>query len=187
MHKIREEKEYRINQDTIDSLERIFLDGLTEEENRFINEWIAYTLQYAKTVNDSCEVGIMLDMEEWCNYDIVLGSKSSVSFNTDKMKRCFEEYANRLILIHNHPSDAIFSDRDIFNFCKAEAVHMLIVAGNRGSIYVIRKCENFNKYLLIDYYSIETERVNGQKSRAEILEQTLVKYQQEIGIEYIRR
>ncbi|MBP3475324.1 MAG: hypothetical protein J6K48_03270 [Lachnospiraceae bacterium] len=173
-----------ITQETIDKLPRISIDGLLADENRFVNDWIKYTLQYAKDCNDSNEVGIMLDKSEWSNYDIVLGNEKSVKYNTDKMKKWLDEGNDNIILIHNHPSDNIFSDRDIFNFCKTDAINTLIVAGNKGSIYLLQKLNGFDKYKLIQYYSDAISDNKGRYSRRKILEFTLTTYESMLQIKF---
>lgn len=179
-------KHYEIEQHIIDDLAKIYLNTFSKEENIFINEMIKYTLQYAQTENNSSEVGIMLDIVDWNHYDVVCGTYKSVKFNTDKMRKALDECNNQLILIHNHPSNKIFSDKDIFNFCKATAVNMLIVVGNKGSIYIVRKKEQFDKYKLIEYYSMETDKNKDKLPRNMIIEQTLKIYHDEIGIEFIK-
>ncbi len=173
-----------ITQEVIDNLPCVYMSGLLEDENRFVNDWIKYALQYAKDCNNSNEVGIMLDKAEWNNYDIVIGNEKSVKYNTEKMRKWLEKGNDNIILIHNHPSNNIFSDRDIFNFCKTDAVNAIIVVGNKGSIYLLHKLNGFDKYKLIQYYSDVTSRIKGKYDKGEILEITLRKYESELHIQF---
>lgn len=173
-----------ITQNVIDNLPSVHMSGLLEDENRFVNDWIKYTLQYAKDYNDSNEVGVMLDKTEWNNYDIVLGSEKSVKYNTEKMKKCLEDGNDNIILIHNHPSNHIFSDRDIFNFCKMDAVNTIIVIGNKGSIYLLQKLNGFDKYKLVQCYSDAIEHNRGKCDRGKILEVTFKEYETALHIQF---
>lgn len=173
-----------IEQETVDKVPKVSVSGFSEDENRYINEWIKYTLQYAKDFNDSNEVGIMLDKTDWNNYDIVLGGEKRVKYNTDKMQKWQDEGNDNLVLIHNHPSNHIFSDRDIFNFCRTQAVNTLIVVGNKGTVYLLQKLSGFDKYKLIQYYSDAVDKSKHILSRGRILELTLEMYQMECGIKY---
>lgn len=175
-----------IEQRTIDNIPHIKVAGLLDDENRFVNEWIKYTLQYAKDSNDSNEVGVMLDKSNWNNYDTVLGEEKKVRYNTDKMQKWQDEGNDNLILIHNHPSNHIFSDRDIFNFCKTQAVNTLIVVGNKGTIYLLQKLVDFDKFLLIQYYSVAIDKNKYRYTRCEILENTLRKYQSKFNVKFER-
>ena len=172
-----------IRQEVIDNLAKIFIIGMDADENEYVNAWIKYALQYAKDYNDSNEVGIMLDKSNWDIYDIVVGTENYVRYN---MPEYLEERSGNLILIHNHPSNHIFSDRDIFNFCKTQTVNALIVAGNMGNVYFLQKMQKFDKYKMIEYYSKETERNKSVWSRERILDHVLQEYQSILNIRYIK-
>lgn len=174
---------YMIRQEVIDNLPEIFIRGMNTDENEYVNAWIKYTLQYAKDYNDCDEVGIMLDKSNWDTYDIVTGTENYVKYN---IPRCLEKGNGNLILIHNHPSNHIFSDRDIFNFCKTQAVNTLIVAGNLGNVYFLQKLKRFDKYKMIEYYSKETVKKNSVWSREKILDHVLQEYQSVLNIRYIK-
>lgn len=176
---------YYIEQKVIDNLPYVNMKGMSEDENRYVNEWIKYALQYAKDENDSNEVGVMLDKAEWNHYDTVLGNEKSVKYNTEKMKKWLDEGNDNIILIHNHPSNKIFSDKDIFNFCKMDAVNTIIVAGNKGNIYLLQKLEGFDKYKLIQYYSDSIIR-EGRFPREKILESTLENNESELRVKFVK-
>jgi hypothetical protein len=175
-----------IEQITIDNLPFVMVNGLSDDENRYVNEWIKYALQYAKDYNNSDEVGVILNMSNWEDYDMVLGNEYHVVFNTDKMREWFDKGNNNLILIHNHPSNHIFSDKDIFNFCKTVAVNTIIVIGNKGTVYLLQKLNGFDKYKLIQYYSDLTYKNKLNFSRGKILELTLEEYQSALNIKFVR-
>lgn len=175
-----------IEQGVIDKLPFVNFEKFTEDENRFVNEWIKYVLQYAKEYNASNEVGVILDRTNWNNYDVISGTEHYVKYNTENMKKWLDEGNNNLIVIHNHPSNSIFSERDVFNFCKTQAVNMLIVVGNAGTIYVMQKLKGFDKYKLIQYYSGALDKDKNNVSRGEILEKTLQEYQEVLNINFIK-
>lgn len=97
-----------IRQEIIDNLPEISIMGMNAIENEYVNGWIKYALQYAKDYNNSNEVGIMLDKSDWDIYDIVVGTENYVRYNISGE---LEEGNSSLILIHNHPSNHIFSKR----------------------------------------------------------------------------
>lgn len=173
-----------IEQDTIDHLPTVHIDGLSDDENRYVNEWVKYLLQYAKDNNQSNEVGIMLDKANWGNYDIVIGTERQIRFNTEKMLKWQDEGNDNLILIHNHPSDTIFSERDIFNFCKTQAVNTLIAAGNRGTIYLLQKLDGFNKFRFIQCYADAVEKGRDKSDKKQLLENTLQLCQNRLNVKF---
>ena len=173
-----------ITQDIIDNLPSISIDGITQDENRFVNDWLKFALQYSKDCNNSNEIGVMLDKTDWNNYDYVCGTKNKVVFNTAKMIEWLDKGNNNLILIHTHPSNNIFSDKDLYNFCRTVAENTLISVGNKGTMYLIQKMEGFDKYKVIQYYS-ESTRLNKHKlPRRKILEFTLITYQDKLNIKF---
>lgn len=172
-----------IRQEIIDNLPEISIMGMNAIENEYVNGWIKYALQYAKDYNNSNEVGIMLDKSDWDIYDIVVGTENYVRYNISGE---LEEGNSSLILIHNHPSNHIFSDRDIFNFFKTKAVNTLIVVGNRGNIYFLQKLQKFDEYKMIEYYSKEIEKNKYVWSREKILDHVLQENQSVLNIRYVK-
>lgn len=143
---------YTIDQKILDNLPFIQINSLSLEENAFVNNWIKYLLYYAKNYNNSNEVGVILDITNWENTDIVLGYEHHVKFNTDKMIKWLDEGNDNLIIIHNHPSNNIFSEKDLLNFCMTQSINTMIVAGNKGTIYFVQKLNGFNKFKVIMNY-----------------------------------
>ena len=173
-----------IAQNVIDNLPIIRLEGITQDENRFVNDWLKFALQYAKDCNNSNEVGVMLDKTDWNNFDYVCGTKDKVIFNTDKMVKWQDKGNNNLVFIHTHPSNSIFSNKDFYNFCRTISLNTLIVVGNKGTVYMIQKLDGFDKYKVIQYYS-ESTRLNKHKfSRRKLLELTLITYQDKLNIKF---
>lgn len=172
-----------IRQEIIDNLPEISIMGMNAIENDYVNGWIKYALQYAKDYNNSNEVGIMLNKSNWNIYDIVVGKENYVKYN---IPECKEERNGNLILIHNHPSNHIFSDRDIYNFCKTQAVNVLIAAGNKGSIYALQELRKFDKYKTVECYLKETDKNKSIWSREKILDHVLHEYQSVLNVHYVK-
>lgn len=175
-----------IEQKVIDNLPFIHIDGLLDDENEFVNSWLKYLLQYAKDFNDSNEVGAILDKTNWSNADKVKGNENHVTFDTDKMTKWLDEGYNNLILIHNHPSNKIFSEKDLLNFCRTEAINTMIVVGNKGTIYFIQKLNGFDKYRLIQYYTDVKKLNEANFTKSEIIEFTLENYQSILNVKFIK-
>lgn len=175
-----------IEQKVIDNLPPIYVDGISEEENQFVNDWIKYLLQYAKEYNDSNEAGAILDKTDWNNADIVLGGEHHVTFNTDKMLKWMDEGNDNLILIHNHPSNNAFSEKDLYNFCRTKAVNTMIVAGNKGTIYLAQKLREFDGCKVIQYYT-ETKKLNKNIIfKSKIIEFILENHQSALNIKFVK-
>lgn len=114
------------------------------------------------------------------------GTEHDVKYNTDNMRKWVENGNDNLVLIHNHPSNRIFSDRDIFNFCKTKAVNIMIVVGNRGNIYCLQKQHKFDKFKMMECYSNVTEMYRYRWPREKILDYVLQQYQQLLSIQYAK-
>jgi len=173
-----------ITQSIIDNIKPINISSFNQDENDYINEWIKVLLEFSMDENNSYEVGVILDTLDWAQYDKVKGKEHSVKFDTDKMRAWLQNYNDRLILIHNHPSDKTFSERDLLNFARTKSIHMLIVVGNKGSIYTLRKLTNFDKLQFAKQLSKVLSFYKGKMAKHQIIRSMLNKYDSKLGYEY---
>lgn len=133
-----------IRADVIKNMPSIEMSSFSTEENNYINDWIKYLMQFSMENNRSLEVGVLLDRVKMGEYELVTGSYNSVVFNTDRAQRWFRRYDRGVILIHTHPSNKTFSERDLINFARMSAIGIMIAVCNNGNVYIIEKHEGFD-------------------------------------------
>lgn len=176
-----------IQQTIIDNLPSIHIDGISKNEDIFVNNLIKHALQYAKDYNNSNEVGILVDKNDWHNCDKVLGTVNHVVFNTDKMNKWLDTGNDNLILIHNHPGNTCFSERDLLRFCRTEAINTIIAVGNKGTIYLAQKLSKFDKQQVLSTYFNLKKTYEDEYDESQIVEMSLKKYRSTLILRFVRR
>jgi len=142
----------------IDNLPYIELNTVDIEVCNYLNDAIKETLYYAMKYNDSKEAGLAVDLQTY-EYALVKGEEHSVNFRNDPKTYGLIKNGGKhaLALIHNHPSNYMFSVRDFNNFCIRTTVGIYIVVGNKGSIFVMEKLDGFDG---IEVMKLFNERLN---------------------------
>ena len=108
-----------------------------EEIVKYIHWQGQKILEIAKDKNESKEVARALNLETFEVLGTVMGRAHSVDidFLVDQMRD--SDYA--FLVMHNHPSNSSFSRKDIKTFVDSVNMTVLIVLGNKGSIYILEK------------------------------------------------
>lgn len=122
----RRNRPIKITQIAIDKVPLAHIDGFTEEEDRFIQNMHKRLLLTSMELNDSNEVGIMVDIIEWMTWTI-LGDSNEVETrkNPDAYIALKGNRKNTLLFIHNHPSTGTFSGVDFKTFCSNESLYAM--------------------------------------------------------------
>lgn len=172
----------KITQKRIDSLKMLKIEGLSDaEQQRFLkaHKDVLFT---AMTENDSMEVALMLDEKALPLGDFILGTETSLNLNVGWRGRA--KY-----VIHNHPNNASFSDRDVFWFCDNVCQYFSIVKNN-GEIEILCKDESFDKKVityeydrLVKKYQKDIDK-NKQQGYNKVIEKLITKTKS--GLRYLR-
>jgi len=145
-----------INEDTINRITKI-----KAFENDVMNELLYQNhkklLMRAMNKNKSHEVGLFWDLsnyEEECLE--ILGKVNGFSMKDNP--KVYDLVANSrnllsVVVMHNHPRNGLFSSQDIDTFATFDTIFLLTAVCNDGNIYMIRKEQNFNPLLLMQYYN----------------------------------
>ncbi|WP_027208155.1 hypothetical protein [Butyrivibrio hungatei] len=103
----------------------------------FIHSQCQKVLEIAQQKNDSKEVARAVNLDTFEVLLPVFGEahRVDIDYLVDQMKGT--DYA--FLVMHNHPSNSHFSEKDIKTFVDAVNMSILIVLGNNGAIYILEK------------------------------------------------
>lgn len=144
-----EVKLYDITQDRINHISDIELSSLSAENNQKLVQGCKELLTYMNDVPLGCEGSIVfnMDMVEIDRYRSEI-TNSSIPAKT---------YSSECIVIHNHPSDTLFSDSDLQRFYEHDEYKILGAVGHNGSLYFAEKLPDYDMFGFWDYLE-ETKR-----------------------------
>ncbi len=128
----------KITDDVVLKLKPFSFKTIEDEEIvKYIHWQGQKILEIAKDKNESKEVARALNLETFEVLGTVMGRAHSVDidFLVDQMRD--SNYA--FLVMHNHPSNSSFSRKDIKTFVDSVNMTILIVLGNKGSIYILEK------------------------------------------------
>lgn len=61
---------------------------------------------------------------------------------------------NSVVVMHNHPRNGLFSGADLKSFSTYNSIYAMTAVCNDGTIYMMKKTEKFDPFVLMMYYSI---------------------------------
>jgi hypothetical protein len=150
-------EENKISQSVIDNLKRPeFATITTDEITDYIFSFCKNLLSYAKDKYESKEIAYAINLNTLDFIGAAFGTSSIIDIEPliTKMEgtRCI------FIVLHNHPSNGYFSPKDLNTFFETPNMAILVVLGNKGSIYTIEKKHSISfdeqfkiKRIIIDY------------------------------------
>lgn len=162
------DKKVKITEIAIEKVPFIEYKGLTEEQNKIMQQLAKEVLILSKCENDSNEVAITCDLEAENpleGYGITFGGEFDVDVCSDT--RSFHLLHSgkntAVVLIHNHPSTKTFSLLDLQFLLIYTRVKMLVVVSNQGAVHYIQKDKKFDREAAVrlirecvDEYNIES-------------------------------
>lgn len=162
------DKKVMITDIAIEKVPYIEYKGLTEEQNKIMQQLAKEVLSLSSRENDSNEVAITCDLEAENpleEYGITFGGEYDVDVCSDT--RSFHLLHSgkntAVVLIHNHPSTKTFSLVDLQFLLIYTRVKMLVVVSNQGTVHYIQKDKKFDREAAvslirecIDEYNIES-------------------------------
>ena len=160
----------KITDDVVFNLKQLSFKTIEDEGIiNYIHWQCQKTLELAKNKNDSKEVARALNLETFEVLGTVMGRAHSVDidFLVDQMKD--SDYA--FLVMHNHPSDSSFSRKDIKTFADSVNMTVLIVLGNKGSIYILEKTKQLVPNELLSIRKTLLDWKNGVIDFSEVIEQ----------------
>lgn len=118
----------------------------TPEQNQRFKELNKELLRISKFENDSNEVAILFDPNDF-SYQISFGGVSSVNIFENPIARDMIRNADEksLFLIHNHPSTKIFSYTDIGVLLTNDSYAGMTAVANTGVISTIFKTARYDR------------------------------------------
>ncbi len=112
-------------------------------------------LSISKNKNKSHEVGIFWNLANPNEYYTILGSMNGINMNDKNEVKQLVTYGSicSIAVLHNHPINGLFSSKDIHSFADYDSIYLMTAVCNDDTIYMMRKEQNFNPLLLVEYYN----------------------------------
>lgn len=160
-----------ISDDTIEKIAqvKVFPDN---EANILLYKHHKNLLRIAQKKNNSKEVGLFWNMNDYDSEPLrIYGGVNGFSIsNSDSVRRLLNDYRNHvsIVVMHNHPRNGLFSGKDIRSFIDFNSICVMTAVCNDGTIYLLKKEENFNPLLMGDYYN-EGVRQSEKATKNEII------------------
>lgn len=128
-------------------------------------------LRVSKKKNKSFEVGFFWDLTNINNVVQVKGTLDCISLNSNVELRNKIKTApmNSIVVLHNHPKNGLFSGADLKSFAAYNSIYAMTAVCNDGTIYMMKKTEEFDPFELMMYYNIgisEGKEYSGIKNVA---------------------
>lgn len=152
--------ENKITRDVIDNLKKPYFNLIKNNEVvDYIHKYCKKLLSYSMKNHSSKEMAYAINLT---NLDFVGAAFGDVrTIDITPLVRLMDNKNHVYMVIHNHPSDNPFSPRDLDTFFSTSNLMILIVVGNKGSIYVIEKCTRISKE---EYLDIKKHIINYKKN-----------------------
>ena len=131
-------EENKITQDVIDNLkEPRFVTACNPIIISRIHSYCKMLLEFSKNKHDSKEIAYLINLNTGSLERVSFGNAHNVSIPSFFPLINNTNYS--YLIIHNHPSNSSFSQRDVRTFISLTKVSILIVLGNKGAIYILEK------------------------------------------------
>lgn len=137
----------------LDNIKRIDIPDFDDEESEIIKELHKKLLKRSMNKNDSNEVGMLVNLQDWTNI-MINGTENGVTLKKDKAASNLICTApkNSLLFFHNHPKNSCFSEKDLESFMISDAIKMMSVVCNNGRLYYLIKMDTFDKCEALMHY-----------------------------------
>lgn len=166
----------------IDNVKPVITNGMDIEIATKIQDAHKEILKISKEQNNSFEVAQLYD-KDFNIINTVVGTRDSVDLNISNRSKA-------MYVMHNHPNNESFSDRDISWLIRNPQVKYFSIVKNNGDAEMIHILDNFNKnIMIIEYnrlikkYSKEIAK-NPTEGYNKVVNTLLTKTR--AGIEYVR-
>lgn len=171
---------YTITDKAINSVPLVKVDGFTDEQNYLLQEAHKQLLRKAKTEKLGVEMSAVYDM------NMKQIGKTRTEHNVGRVG--IDNPSEPYIGIHNHGSDETFSISDIEGFIRRNNMRMLTVVGNKGSLYIIQKSDNYDEIGFSSYLVKQKQKnIFEEYSFAQIISnQSIISYFSQDKVELLK-
>ncbi len=154
-----------ITDNAISKVPKISVDGFTDEQNTFIQNHHKDLLKYARDNNDNKEVAFVF-RKDLTDRTIFIGSDDVIDFGNG-----LDGKGDNLFIMHNHPRNSSFSDRDIKFIISDENVKTISIVKNNGNVEFLTKTsiydsQNTKTYLARAYKRFVKNGTNYEITKA---------------------
>ena len=132
----------KITDNAIDRVPKVEISGYSDEQNDYIQHQHKELLKFARDKNDSKEVAFVFD-RDFITKAVEKGTSDYLEFDSKETLSMLSNHSD-LFVMHNHPSNSSFSDRDIRFFLENHNVSRLSIVKNNGNIEVVTKTMNYD-------------------------------------------
>lgn len=130
--------ENRITQETIDNLKRPVFSLIDNTDvTDYIFAFCKQLLSFAKERHESKEMAYAINLTTLDFVGSAFGNSKTIDITP--LIRLMDNKSYVFIVLHNHPSNSPFSPKDLNTFFSTSNMMILVVLGNKGTIYVIEK------------------------------------------------
>lgn len=127
----------KITDKAVESVPNVKIQGYTDEQCEFIQNQHKELLRYSRDNNENKEVAFVFD-NSFAKRKEFLGDDDRLDFGN-------ELYGNELFVMHNHPRNSSYSDRDIRFIVGNDNVKSLSIIKNNGNVEVLTKTNIYDK------------------------------------------
>ena len=133
----------KITDERIEHIAPLKIDSLSLENNQKLTKGCKDILEYMRNETLGREGAIVFDMN-MSEIDRYMSERvaSSVPAKT---------YTKSCIVLHNHPSDTLLSDSDLWRFYEHDEYKILGAIGHNGSTYFVEKTADYDAFGFWDY------------------------------------
>lgn len=133
----------KITDERIKHIAPLEIDSLSRESNQQLTKGCKDILDYMRNETLGREGAIVFDMN-MSEIDRYMSERvaSSVPAKT---------YTESCIVLHNHPSDTLLSDDDLFQFYEHDEYKILGAVGHNGSTYFVEKTNEYDAFGFWDF------------------------------------
>lgn len=126
-----------ITDTSIERVPNVKISGYTDEQCSIIQQQHKELLRYSRDSNESKEVAFVFDSE--------LNNRKEFKGSDDKLDFGSTLYGKDLFVMHNHPRNSSYSDRDIQFIIGNDNIKTLSVIKNSGNIETLTKSDIYDK------------------------------------------
>ena len=126
-----------ITDSSIERVPNVKISGYTDEQCSIIQQQHKELLRYSRDNNEGKEVAFVFDSE--------LNNRKEFKGSDDKLDFGSALYGKELFVMHNHPRNSSYSDRDIQFIIGNDNVKTLSIIKNNGNIETLTKSDIYDK------------------------------------------
>ena len=168
----------KITDTAINSVSKLQINGLTEEQNLYVQQQHKELLKYSRG-NNNKEVAFVF-RKGFTERIEVVGSDDEIEFGTVLFGK-----GNGLFIMHNHPRNSSFSIKDITFVLSNQNVKTLSIVKNNGKVETLTKLSSYDMLSIKNDLSriVKTTVYQGTKKEYDkVVKQLLSKHSKEGGM-----